>query len=95
MHDLFMFMSLQCCAARSEDALLLLKRTLQTTFGDLILKPEIARETEPRPRLRESLQFIKTLIEKRLENYMDFVLVKANERLSITSYPFKGNMSFP
>ncbi|CAN7990357.1 unnamed protein product [Ixodes hexagonus] len=76
-------------ASRSEEALLLLKRALQAAFEELVLKPEIARETEPRPRLTESLDLIKALIEKRLEDYMDFLLVKADQDLSISSYPFQ------
>ncbi|KAM7284502.1 Hermansky-Pudlak syndrome 1 protein [Ixodes scapularis] len=73
-------------ASRSEEALLLLKKALQAAFEELVLKPEIARETEPRPRLVESLKLVKTLVEKRLEDYMDFLLVKADEDLSISSF---------
>ncbi|KAG0430293.1 hypothetical protein HPB47_022823 [Ixodes persulcatus] len=73
-------------ASRSEEALLLLKKALQAAFEELVLKPEIARETEPRPRLVESLELVKTLVEKRLEDYMDFLLVKADEDLRISSH---------
>lgn len=83
-------------AARSEEALLLLKKNVQTAFGELVLNPELAREVEPRPMLEDSLQLIRTAVEKNLEGYMDYLLVKAHEGLQISSFSaqFPGLLHF-
>lgn len=73
-------------AARSEEALLLLKRNVQTAFRELVLNPELAREVEPRPMLADSQELIQTAVGKKLESYMDYLLVKAREGLHISSF---------
>lgn len=83
-------------AARSEEALLLLKKNVQTAFKELVLNPELAREVEPRPMLADSQEFIRTAVKKQLESYMDFLLVKAGEGLHISSFSaqFPGLLHF-
>lgn len=83
-------------AARSEEALLLLKKNVQTAFKELVLNPELAREVEPRPMLADSQELIRTAVKKQLESYMDFLLVKAGEGLHISSFSaqFPGLLHF-
>lgn len=83
-------------AARSEEALLLLKKNVQTAFRELVLNPELAREVEPRPMLADSQELIRTTVKKQLESYMDFLLVKAGEGLHISSFSaqFPGLLHF-
>lgn len=73
-------------AARSEEALLLLKKNVQTAFRELVLTPELTREVELRPRLTDSLDVIRALVQSRLASYMDFLLVKAAQGLHISSF---------
>ncbi|XP_065305688.1 BLOC-3 complex member HPS1 isoform X1 [Dermacentor albipictus] len=83
-------------AARSEEALLLLKKNVQTAFRELVLNPELAREVELRPMLADSEELIRTAVKKKLESYMDFLLVKAGEGLHISSFSaqFPGLLHF-
>ncbi|XP_077498736.1 Hermansky-Pudlak syndrome 1 protein isoform X2 [Amblyomma americanum] len=73
-------------AARSEEALLLLKKNVQTAFKELVLNPELAREAEPRPMLASSLELVQAVTQEKLENYMSFLLVKAAEGLNVSSF---------
>uniref|UniRef100_G3MP45 FUZ/MON1/HPS1 third Longin domain-containing protein n=1 Tax=Amblyomma maculatum TaxID=34609 RepID=G3MP45_AMBMU len=73
-------------ATRSEEALLLLKKHVQTAFKELVLNPELSREAEPRPLLTTSLKLIQALTQGKLESYMGFLLVKASGGLCINSF---------
>lgn len=72
--------------ARCEEALLLLNKTLQLTFEELVLKPEIHHEKEPRLRLMENLEYITALVRKRLEGFRSFLLMKADHGLNVGSF---------
>ncbi|XP_064465918.1 BLOC-3 complex member HPS1-like [Ornithodoros turicata] len=72
-------------AARSEEAIVLLNKTFQLIFEELVLNPGIQHEVEPRPRLKTYMHYFAALVKKEMEDFREMLLTKTDPTLNIGS----------